>query len=62
MNHSLQRDNNRRGFFDDAPFPTLDFPSDHAFLTCELNLRRRNSQHGGEGVRERQGDGCLHQA
>ena len=42
MDHSLQRDNNGRGFFDDAPFPTLEFPSDHAFLTCELNLRRRN--------------------
>ena len=41
MDHSLQRDNNGRGFFDDAPFPTLEFPSDHAFLTCELNLRRR---------------------
>ena len=42
MDHSSQRDNNGRGFFDDAPFPTLEFPSDHAFLTCELNLRRRN--------------------
>ena len=31
------RDNTGRGFFEDAVFPTLTFPSDHALVSSRLH-------------------------